>query len=114
MAPGVPGQRRHAIADPHAVLAESLRQLQRSPAGCGVGRAVDPAFDRTGHDRPVGMVDRGMIDDPVAEQWPILHQAEHGVSPCLVPLRSRLLLMQPSMRATAGAVTCYDFATVVA
>jgi hypothetical protein len=27
------------------------------------------------------MIERGMIDDAMAQQWPILHQAKHGVSP---------------------------------
>src|ERR1700730_6416340 len=54
------------------------------------------AFDRARDDRTLGVVDRGMVDDAMVKERPVLHQPKHGVSP--------FLLMEPqpqSRRPTA-------------
>ena len=61
-------------------LFQALRQTQRPLADVGVGRGVYRPFDRARDDRPLGVVDSGMIDDAMAEQRPVLHQPKHGVS----------------------------------
>jgi hypothetical protein len=38
---------------------------------------VNVTFHGAGNDRTFGVVDRGVVDDAVAEQWPVLHQPEH-------------------------------------
>ena len=79
--PGVPGQRRHPVAELDAVLVQPLRHLERALADLPVVRRVDRAFDRARDDRPAAVLDRGMVDDAMAQQRPILHQTEHGVPP---------------------------------
>src|SRR5215510_15442691 len=81
MAPRVPGQCRHPVAEPDAVLVEPLCQSQGAGADLGIVGGVKRAFDRAGDDWPLGVVDRGMIDDAMAQKRPVLHQPKHGVSP---------------------------------
>ncbi len=57
---------------------------------CGIGRRVDRPFDRARHDRPLAVVDRGVVDDAMAKQRPVLHQPEHGVSPWVLGFAYRL------------------------
>ena len=80
MPPGVPGQRRHPVAELDAVLAEPLRHPQRPLAQVGVIRGVERAFDRAGDDLPLGIIGRGVVEDAVAQQRPVLHQPEHDVA----------------------------------
>jgi hypothetical protein len=42
---------------------------------------VDGSFKRAGYNRPPGVIHGGVVDNAMAEQRPILHQPEHGVSP---------------------------------
>ena len=79
--PGVPGERRHAVAELDAVAFEALRYAQRARADFGVVGVVKRAFDRTRDHRPFAVVDGGMIDDAMAKERPILHEAEHDIPP---------------------------------
>ena len=77
MAPGVPGDGGDAVAELDAVAVEALRDLQRAIADFGVIGAMDGAFDRSRHDL-LGAVDRrGVLDNPVTKQRPVLHQSTH-------------------------------------
>ena len=55
--PGVPGQRRDAVAELDAVALQPLRHLERALADLGIVRGVDRAFDRARHDRALAVVD---------------------------------------------------------
>src|SRR5262249_41136229 len=81
MAPGIPGERRDPVAQFDAVAVEPLRDLQRARTDLGIGRGVERALYRARHYAPLAVVVRGMVDHAVAQQWPILHQPEHGGSP---------------------------------
>src|SRR4051812_23531075 len=78
MPPRVPCQRCNPIAGLDAVALEPLRELQRSLADLGIVRGVNRSFDRAAYDRTTAMLDRGVVDDAMAEERPILHQAKHG------------------------------------
>ena len=47
MPPGIPSERRHAVAELDAAAVEPLRHPQRAHAQIGVIRGVERAFDRT-------------------------------------------------------------------
>ena len=79
MPPGVPGERRHPVAELDAVLLQPLRDLERAGADLGIVGGVDRPFDRARDDLALAMVHGGVVDDAMAQQRPILHQAEHGV-----------------------------------
>ncbi len=79
MPPGIPRERRHAVAELDAVLLQPLRHLERARADFGIVGRVDRTFDRACDDLALAMVDGGMVDDAMAQQRPILHQAEHGI-----------------------------------
>jgi hypothetical protein len=79
--PGVPAQRGDAIAELDAVPFQPLRDTQCAGADFGVIGAVQRPFDRARDHRAVGVIDRGMVDDPVAKQRPILHETEHENPP---------------------------------
>ena len=83
MPPGIPGERRHPVAELDAVLLQPLRHLQRAGADFGVVGLVDRPLDRAGDDLALAVKRGGMVDDAMAQQRPILHQAEHGI-PLLV------------------------------
>ena len=53
----------------------------RTRADFGVVGVVKRAFDRTRDHRPPAVVDGGMIDDAMAKERPILHEAEHDIPP---------------------------------
>ena len=80
MAPGIPGQRRDPVAEHDAVSLQPLREPQGAGANLGIGRLVDGSFNRARYDRPTGVIRGGVVDNAMAEQRPILHQPEHGVS----------------------------------
>ncbi len=77
--PGVPGQRRHPVAELDAVLVQPLRDLQGAGADLLIIGGVERAFDRAGDDLALAMKLGGMVDDPMQQQRPILHQPEHGI-----------------------------------
>src|SRR5262245_5132360 len=75
--PRLPGDRRDAIAELDAVLLHSRRDLERALTPLAVVGAVDWAFDGAGHDLAVAMLNGSVVDDAMAQERPILHQAEH-------------------------------------
>jgi hypothetical protein len=79
MPPGVPGERRDAVAEPEAVPGQALRHLQGARADLAIAGAMDRALDRARHDWPRRMLRRGVVDDAVDEQGPVLHEALHGL-----------------------------------
>src|SRR5581483_8367494 len=81
--PGVPGHGGDAVAELDAILLQPLRDLQRAGADLGIVGGDDRPLDRSRHHRPLSMIDGGVVDDAMAQQRPILHQAEHGVSPLI-------------------------------
>ena len=83
MAPGVPCERRHPVTELDAVLGEPLRDLQRAGPDLGIVGGVDRPFDRAGDDHASAVNRGGVVDDAMHQQWPILHQAKHGI-PLLV------------------------------
>ena len=100
MPPGVPGERRDPVAELDAVLLQPLRDLQRARADLARSWwSMDRSFDRARDDLAFAVKRGGVVDDAMAQQRPILHQAEHGI-PLLVidiildrrpsPVRARL------------------------
>ena len=89
MAPGVPGDGGDAVAELDAVAVEPLRDLQCAIANFGVIGAMDRAFDRAGHDLLRSMDGRGVLDNPMTKQRPVLHQSTHTDVPpeCVIACR---------------------------
>ncbi len=85
MPPGVPGERADPVAFLDAVLHQALRDLERALANVRIGGLYDRSFDRARDNFPLAVLDRPVIDDPVANQRPVLHQAEHGTPPRNTP-----------------------------
>src|SRR5215467_6608664 len=81
MAPRVPGQGRNPVTEFYAVLAEPLGYSEGASADCLIGRRMDRPLDRACNDTPVWVVIRRVVDDTMAEQWPVLHQSKHERSP---------------------------------
>lgn len=78
----VPGQRRDAVARPDALYRQAFGGLQGPAADLRIAASPQPAIlDGAGHDLARPVLDRGMVDDAVEEQGPVLHQAEHVVPP---------------------------------
>ena len=77
MTPAVPGDRGDAVAGRDARRGEAFGATQRPAAHGRVGRALDRPLDRTGHDLARAVLDRGMVEDAVDQQRPILHQSKH-------------------------------------
>ena len=76
---GIPGERRHTVAELDAVFGEPLRDLERAGAHLRVIGLDDRAFDRAGDHLALAVELGGMVDDAVDQQRPILHQPEHGI-----------------------------------
>ena len=94
MAVAVPGQRRHPVAVHDALAGEPFRHGKRAPAHLRIGRAPErPVLDRPADDLARAVLDRGMVDDPVQQKGPVLHQAEHAR---LSPHRSVLVAGEDS------------------
>ena len=79
MPPGVPGQRRDAVAEADAVHLQALGEAQGARADLGIIGPVNRTFDRSRHDGTPGVLRGRVIDDAVDEKGPILHEALHGV-----------------------------------
>src|SRR4029079_13775727 len=77
MSPRVPGHGGDPVTHLDAVPLQPLRDLKRPGANLRVVRRVHWSFDRTRDDGAIAMLDRGMVDDAMAQQRPILHQAKH-------------------------------------
>src|SRR5215211_4948047 len=80
MPPGVPGERRDAIAKTVTFALQALRNFERACTDAGIGGTMHRAFDRARHHLARAMLDRRMVDDAMAEERPILHQSKHGAS----------------------------------
>ena len=81
MAPRVPRDGGDAVAELDAVTVEALRNLHGAIADFGVIGAVDGAFDRSRHDFLRAVDRRGVLDNPVTKQRPVLHQSKHADVP---------------------------------
>ena len=101
VAPGIPGQRRHAVAELDAVALEPLRHAQGTRADFRVVGVVHRPFDRPGNDRPFAMIEGGMIDDAMQQERPILHEPEHGIPPGSTALRCSCCIRLPPARPAA-------------
>ena len=77
--PGVPGQRRHPVAELDAVLFQPLRHFLGALADLGVIGLDDRPLDRARNDLALAVIFGGMVDDAMEQQRPVLHQAEHGI-----------------------------------
>src|SRR5215475_2275129 len=60
------------------------------------------AFDRARDDRPLGVVDRGVVDDAMAQERPVLHQPKHGVFPWFLLMASERVA-QPTICNRVGS-----------
>src|SRR5262249_22198526 len=78
--PGVPGHGGDAVALLDAIALQTLRHLQRAGADLRVIAGGDWPLDGARDHGAVAMLDGGVIDDAMAQEWPILHQAKHGQS----------------------------------
>ncbi len=95
MAPGIPGDGGDAVAELDAFAIEALRDFQRALVDFGIIGAMDGAFDRSRHDL-LGAMDRsGVLDNPVTQQRPVLHQTKHTVVPPKMGCRFSRVLELP-------------------
>src|SRR5262245_51711033 len=78
MTPRIPSEGRYAVAEFDAVFLQPLRHLERTGANSRIVGRMDRTFDRARHHLTRAMICGGMINDAMAQQRPILHQAEHG------------------------------------
>ncbi len=83
MAVGVPGDGADPVAELDAQALQRLGYLLGAPGRILVAVAVDRALDGARDDLDLGIVGGSEIDDLRDQQRAVLHQAEHGVLPCL-------------------------------
>src|SRR4029078_1195772 len=81
MAPGVPGDGGDAVAELDAVALQHLRQFQCAPVNFGVIGADYGAFNGSRHNLLRAVILRRVLDDPVTQQRPVLHQTQHKIPP---------------------------------
>ena len=79
--PRVPSQGRHPVAKAHAVALKPLRDAQSAPADLGVIGRMHWPFDGSRDHGSLAGIGRGVIDDAMAQQRPVLHQALHALPP---------------------------------
>src|SRR5262245_6933934 len=79
VAPGVPRKRCDPVTLLDAVLVQPLGNFQCAAAHVGIVGRVDWTLNRARDDLPPAMIFGGMVDAAMAQQRPILHQAEHGI-----------------------------------
>ena len=72
---------KNAVAELDAIALQHLRNFQRTLVNFGVIGADDGAFDRAGDDLLGAMILGRVLDNPVAQQRPILHQTTHPKVP---------------------------------
>src|SRR5207237_9434930 len=96
MAPGIPGDGGDAVAELDAVALQHLRNFQRTLVNFGVIGADDGSLDRSGDDLLRSVIPGRVLDNPVAQQRPILHQTTH---PNVPPDRYGLSCFRPKVRA---------------
>ena len=84
--PRVPGDGGDPVPELDAVAVEPLRHFQRALPYFGVSRAVNGSFDRAGDHLAFTVDHRRMVDDPMTQHRPVLHQAAHqNVPPVFYP-----------------------------
>src|SRR5262245_42257205 len=89
VAPGVPRKRCDPVTQLDAVLVQPFGNFQCAGAHVGIVGRVDWTLNRARDDLPPAMIFGGMVDDAMAQQRPILHQAEHSIPLFLgAPLRN--------------------------
>jgi hypothetical protein len=82
---GVPGQRRQPVAELHPLLLQPLGDPQRAVADIRIGRAPQRAvLHHPAHHLSRAVLRGGVVDDPMQQQGPVLHQAEHAFLPGLI------------------------------
>jgi hypothetical protein len=89
MSMGVPRERGDAVAEPDAVVVQGPGARAGPAADLAVIRPVDGTFHRSAHDFPVAMIERGVVDDLVHQQRPVLHQTKHAQKPLNFPPHHR-------------------------
>src|SRR5262249_32147177 len=81
MTPGVPGNGGDAVTEPDAVAIQPLRDLERAVPDLPVVGALDRPLDRSRADPLFAIDRRRVLDDPVAQQGPLLHQTKNADIP---------------------------------
>ena len=84
MARGVPGQRGDTVAELDAVRVERSGHLARALGDRAVIGAFDGAFHTARYHFALGVIERGVIDDLVDQERPVLHQPQHARFPLAV------------------------------
>ena len=80
----VPAQRRHAVAQLNAAIDKRIRDLLGLIKEIGIGRADNMAFHAPSDDFSCRIDALGVFEDFVNRQRPVLHDTQHGKSPCNV------------------------------
>src|SRR3984885_9081244 len=104
MAPGVPGNRGHAVAELDAVAFQPLRDLQRALVDFGIIGAMDGTFDRPCNDFLRTVDGRRVFENSMTQQRPVLHQSQHGDIPpeCSIAFRGSLARFEAKSSARKG------------
>jgi len=74
------GDYRAQVPELDAVAIEPLRDFQCAVVNFGVIGAMNGTFDRPRDDLLRAVILRGVLDNPVAQQRPVLHQTKHNPS----------------------------------
>jgi hypothetical protein len=77
MTPRVPRDGGDAIAELDSFLIELLTDFQRARSNFGVIGPMYGTFDGSGDDFLIAMYRCRMVDNPMTQQGPVLHQSEH-------------------------------------
>ena len=81
VSPGVPCDGGDAVAELDALAVELLRDFQRTRANFGVIGPVNRTLDRSRDHLALAMDLCCMIDNPMTQHGPILHQTAHSNAP---------------------------------
>ena len=79
MGRAVPGECRDPVARTDPVLLQAPHETPRPLAQDGIRRARQRAVGLARDDDLGGKLGAGVIEDTMQPQWPVLHQAEHGI-----------------------------------
>ena len=79
VAEAVPGERRHAVAEPDPFAIEPFGDPDGPIPDLAVVGAVHRAFDHPRGDLPIRELDRREVDDLVHQQGPFLHASQHSI-----------------------------------
>ena len=81
---GVPAQRGHPVAHADAAVQQRIGHLFGLVEEFGIGHADNIAFHTPGDDFPSGVDAVRVFENSVNRQRPVLHDTQHGMSPCNV------------------------------